>query len=275
MKISIIIATLNSEATLQRAINSIMCQTNQNVEILIADGGSLDSTVDIIKACDPKLLTWWTSSPDKSLYEAWNRAIEHITGDWVLFLGSDDELWDSEVINSFVSKGSELEGYNIVYAKVAHVLRDGRTWSMGGEPWLTTKKRLKNKGSMMAHQGVFHNRSLFERGERFDSAFKISGDYDFLLRVLKKEDALFLDGLVAAKMYYGGLSSGYNNLNFHREFLQARKNNGYRINVWILLLRLRYFFRTYLINFFGLKRTIAINNFFRKALKKEVLPTDY
>ncbi|MCW5212189.1 hypothetical protein VU04_04675 [Desulfobulbus sp. TB] len=127
---------------------------------------------------------------------------------------------------------------------------------------------------MLPHQGVFHNRRIFDQGLRFNSSFNIAGDYDLLLRVLKDNPPFFLHDLIVAKMQTGGVSSNFNNFKLHQEFMQARKNNGYPETIWTLLLRSRYFLRGLIIELFGVIVARKLNDFFRHLQGKPPLPKD-
>jgi glycosyltransferase involved in cell wall biosynthesis len=92
-KVSIIIVTFNAAGLLQQCLNYIYKQTYPFLEIIVIDGGSKDGTVDILKANNDKI-AFWKSEPDKGIYYAMNKALAHVTGEWVYFLGADDELFD-------------------------------------------------------------------------------------------------------------------------------------------------------------------------------------
>src|SRR5579864_471869 len=92
-KISIIIVTYNAAAYLQKCLDSIYRQKYPSIEIIVLDAESTDGTVDILKANTNKI-TFWKSEKDEGIYDAMNKALEHVTGEWVYFLGADDELLD-------------------------------------------------------------------------------------------------------------------------------------------------------------------------------------
>jgi glycosyltransferase involved in cell wall biosynthesis len=88
---SIIIATYNAAKYLETALQSVFSQTSADYELILIDGGSKDETVEIIKKHQDRI-AYWVSEPDQGIYDAWNKGIEQATGDWVLFIGSDDTL---------------------------------------------------------------------------------------------------------------------------------------------------------------------------------------
>jgi len=96
---SIVTISLNSEEDIETAIVSVANQTYKNKEHIIIDGGSQDSTVDIIKKYKEHL-TYWVSEPDNGIADAFNKGIEQATGDYILFINSDDFLIDKKALES-------------------------------------------------------------------------------------------------------------------------------------------------------------------------------
>ena len=90
-KISIIIATFNASATIKRCLDSIVPQLTEECELVIIDGGSKDSTNEIIDSYGDKIAIH-VSEPDKGIYDAWNKGIRLSSGEWVAFIGADDVL---------------------------------------------------------------------------------------------------------------------------------------------------------------------------------------
>src|ERR1035441_6988489 len=100
-KLSIVIPTFNSGATIEHCLTSIACQTFSDCEIIIQDGGSTDNTIDLVRdwekanaGVDVKL----RQEKDTGIYDAMNKAVLRASGEWLYFLGSDDELHDPHVL---------------------------------------------------------------------------------------------------------------------------------------------------------------------------------
>ena len=89
--VSIIIVTYNAEKHLDNCLKNIREQHCDNIQVILMDGGSTDSTLDIIRKHE-YIIDFWLSEPDRGIYDAMNKAISHIKGKWVLFLGADDLL---------------------------------------------------------------------------------------------------------------------------------------------------------------------------------------
>lgn len=96
MKLSVITINLNNSRGLQQTIESIVCQTFTNYELIIIDGGSNDGSVDIIKQYEDRV-SYWISESDKGIYDAMNKGIKQAKGEYYYFLNSGDRLI-SEVV---------------------------------------------------------------------------------------------------------------------------------------------------------------------------------
>ena len=91
IKYSIITVTYNAASTLEETILSVIKQRNINYEYIIIDGGSKDSTIDIIKKYQDRIY-YWISEKDKGIYDAMNKGLKIASGDFVIFLGADDHF---------------------------------------------------------------------------------------------------------------------------------------------------------------------------------------
>ena len=226
-RITIIVATFDAAQTLQRCLDSIAGQTYPHRELVVMDGGSTDGTVDVIEANEGRI-SYWKSEPDRGVYHAWNKALDHASGEWVCFLGADDFFWNDNVLDRMVPHFREAlaQDVRVVYGRVAIITGKGKILETVGEPWELVEKRFRQEMSI-PHQGVLHHRDLFEEHGKFDESFKILGDYDLLLRELKSRKARFIPDVVITGMQLGGLSSiPLFQLEHIREVVRARQKNG-------------------------------------------------
>ncbi|HEX3386494.1 MAG TPA: glycosyltransferase, partial [Mucilaginibacter sp.] len=88
-KVSIVTVVFNAADSLELTILSVINQSYPNTEFIIIDGGSTDGTVDLIKKYDKKI-NYWISEKDSGIYDAMNKALDVVSGDWVYFLGAGD-----------------------------------------------------------------------------------------------------------------------------------------------------------------------------------------
>lgn len=226
MKISIITATYNSSKTIIDTLKSLEQQTYSNIEYIIIDGASKDNTLDIIKKYSTKV-SKIISEPDKGIYDALNKGISNATGDFVGFLHSDDILAYPNAIEDIVTILIN-EQPQAIYADLEYVSKENtanvvRRWVSGDYKHSNLKK-----GWMPLHPTFYMRRELYEELGSFDLDFKISADYDSLLRYLWLNNITvsYLPKVIT-KMRIGGESnrSFLNILKKTQEDISALKKN--------------------------------------------------
>lgn len=224
--ISIITAVFNGNATLQQCIYSVAQQTYPNKELIVIDGGSKDGTVDLLKANQGKI-AYWISEPDRGIYDAFNKGVAQAQGEWLCFLGADDYLWDDKVLERLAGQLTNIpNNIHVAYGQVMMVDADGTSLYLQGEPWDQIKEHFPQI-MCIPHQGVMHRRSLFELHGQFDESFRIAGDYELLLRELKKADAIFIPDLIITAQRMGGMSTHASNyFKTLREYRRAQRMHG-------------------------------------------------
>ena len=223
-RISIVVATLNGAGVLERCIDSIVAQDSQNWELIVVDGGSTDGTVDLLRN-KAHVITKWISEKDNGIYDAWNKALPEVTGDWLLFLGADDYLWDASAIRRAAALLKDVPvACRVAYGRATWVMADGRVVGGQGAPWGQCERAFR-RYMAIPHQATFHRTELFRVRGGFDASFRISGDYEFLLRELEEHAPTFLPGLTVAAMQKGGLNE-QQRLRRDIETLRARHRHG-------------------------------------------------
>lgn len=205
--ISVVTATFNSAEFLQCCIDSVSRQACNNVEHIIIDGASTDGTVDIIKANQDKL-SYWISEPDKGIYSAWNKAVPHIRGEWVLFLGADDRLANENVLADMVPHlKNSFPKHGLVYGILLIVERGkGEVLFSVGEPWsMVSGKYHQARIELPPHPATFQHISLFNGLHSFDENYIIAGDSKFMAYEVIQRDPLFVP-IEITRFSVGGLS---------------------------------------------------------------------
>lgn len=200
-KISIVTASYHAEAFIERAIQSIVGQEYDNMEFIIIDGGSKDKTVELIKKYADRI-NYWASEPDKGIYDAWNKGLAKATGDWIMFLGCDDLLVPGALQNYSDFLDQLPNDIQYVSSKNQIVDMDNKPVRIKGWPW---KWPFFLKEMTVAHPGSLHSRQLFETYGKFNTNYKIVGDYEFLLRPKEQLKTAFMDKITVV-MQEGGAS---------------------------------------------------------------------
>lgn len=187
-KITIVIATYNSGKTLAQTLDSVMGQTYPKIELIIIDGGSTDLTLDIIQRYKNSI-SYWVSEPDKGVYDAFNKGVQHATGEYVQFLGSDDSLCEATTIEQVVASLSEE--VDILSANVWLVDEKTNLQFLLSNSHAIDKKDFD--GRMIPHPGMFTRRTLLLKYP-FDVSYRIAADYQFFLQCYFDDNKfLFID----------------------------------------------------------------------------------
>lgn len=159
--ISIITVTYNAASHLQKCIDSVKDQSYQNIEHIIIDGGSIDGTIDLIKA-NAQHIASWISEPDTGIFNAMNKGLQHARGEWIYFLGADDTLYPE--FSKLATLLSEPD--KIYYGQC--------TWGdmiLGGKftPYRLTKE-------CICHHSILYPKRVFEK-YRYSEKYPTGGDH--------------------------------------------------------------------------------------------------
>jgi glycosyltransferase involved in cell wall biosynthesis len=231
---TIIVAVLNRTATVERCLKSIEAQDYPAKELIVMDGGSTDGTLSVLEKYQSRL-AYFESAPDRGIYHAWNKALKHARGEWVCFLGADDFFWTPRSLTElepFLLHAAE-KGIGVVYGQVVKINQAGSLLRVEGKPWEKISWLMPH-GMPLPHPGLMHHRSLFQIHGVFDESFRIAGDYDLLLRELRKGQALHAPGVRVVGSEIGGIADSLKLLS-HREVSKARQKNGLPAWTWLSL----------------------------------------
>lgn len=205
MKISLITPTYNFGPTLARTIESVIAQNYSDLEYIIIDGGSTDNTAEIVASYQAKIKINFISEPDKGIYDAMNKGIKLATGEVICILNSDDIFYDVSVLSTIATAFSDTK-VEVVYGDIKYfsddVTKTNRYWKTG--EYKTSKL---NNGWIIPHPALFIRKSVYNTCGLYNTDFKIAGDYEFILRMLKKYNfTLKYIPQVFVKMFDGGVS---------------------------------------------------------------------
>ena len=178
--ISIITPTYNSAEYLEACILSVARQSYAHKEHLIIDNLSTDGTFEIVrKYADQYPHIRLIAEKDNGIYDAMNKGIERSSGDWLYFLGSDDTLFDEQVLTDIFSS-DEAVHHDIIYGNVQW----GKTQSVYAGKFSFVKLLDQN----ICHQAIFFRREVFNRLGTFDLKYEALGDWAFNLKWFGRDD---------------------------------------------------------------------------------------
>lgn len=158
--VTIVTVVLNGVDTIESAIKSVVNNHDSGIEYIIIDGGSTDGTMQIIKKYENEVALV-LSEPDDGIYDAMNKGIEKATGEWIFFLGCDDELISIPDLSKLESK------YQIVYGDV--VLGNGKNFYSRFQKSMLYMNTLH-------HQAAFYKAELL-KSHKFNTEYRVMADY--------------------------------------------------------------------------------------------------
>ena len=231
MKLSVITVVYNDIQNIEKTIKSVLEQTYKNIEYIIVDGASTDGTTDVIKKYSNKI-SKFISEADNGLYDAMNKGIDMLSGDYVCFLNSGDRFFDENTVENIFNT-CQNQQIDVYYGETLIVDEKGdiKGYRRLRAPENLSKKDFKH-GMLVSHQAFIPSTKLIEK---YDRRYKFSADYDWTIKILnkakntcfvKKPLILFLDGGLTKKRLKESL---------RERFRIMKKNYGLIWTLWLHL----------------------------------------
>ena len=183
MKISIITVSYNSENTIETTFKSVLQQTYSNIEYIVVDGGSTDSTLKIAEKYS-EIITVLVSEQDNGLYDAMNKGINLATGDIIGLINSDDLFCDSDALNKVAKVFKKDKNLDSVYADLFYV--NQKDINKISRRWVTGVQRKFKCGWHPAHPTFYIKKTIYDKFGLFDLSFSLAADFEIMLRFLDK-----------------------------------------------------------------------------------------
>ena len=191
MTITYVTITYNAAKVLQRTLDSVLQQDYPDIVHLIIDGASTDGTLEMVNdyiersnAADNGHRIQVTSEPDKGIYDAMNKGLRSLDGDYVCFLNAGDFLPAPATVSRIVEMvngqlPAVLYGDTDIVDESGHFLHHRRL----APPENLTWKSFRH-GMLVCHQ-AFYARTDFAIATPYDQQYRYSADVDWCIRVMK------------------------------------------------------------------------------------------
>ena len=234
--VSVITVSLNAASTIARTIDSVRAQSGVLIEHIVIDGGSTDSTMDIVMG-RRQGFAQVVSEPDGGLYDAMNKGLALARGKLTGYLNADDAFASADALGRLIEAWRRT-GADAVYGDVLQVDAQGRPVRMiSGGAFSPDKLR---RGLMPPHPSFYARTAALRETGGFNTAYSIAADFDLVARTFARPgfEATYVPAIVA-NMRIGGVST--RNLKATRiataEILKSCRANGIDATPWSVLSR--------------------------------------
>jgi glycosyltransferase involved in cell wall biosynthesis len=201
MLLSVITVCFNDRNGLEKTMNSLQFQSNQEFEWIVVDGGSTDGTLDLLK--DPKFSNFkMISESDRGIYDAMNKGTALASGEYVYYLNAGDTLHESETLKKLLDT---LEGTrpDLLYGRVLCVGKNEK-YIKGREVSLSDFYF----GMPICHQVALYNRAAISRNP-YETSFRFISDFILTRNLFRQgKHVLYIDHVIA-EFDLNGVSSNH------------------------------------------------------------------
>ncbi|SEQ83562.1 Glycosyltransferase involved in cell wall bisynthesis [Hyunsoonleella jejuensis] len=208
MKISIIIPSFNQLQLLDECLSALSMQTFTSFEIIVVDGGS--KNLDHFSLRQNFKTVKIISEPDKNVYDAMNKGIALSEGDWLYFMGVDDNFCDFNILKS-VAPFLDEKKIKILSGQIVYKFNDEDSFLIRRDnglvkPVWSSKIWFKNT---LPHQGMFYHKTIFLK-HRYDIKYDVLADYALNLKLWKSRTPILILDKKIAFCGTKGLSKNFN-----------------------------------------------------------------
>ncbi|WP_075171477.1 glycosyltransferase [Neptunomonas phycophila] len=197
--LSIITVTYNNLNGLKTTYKSIrkLLQNEVAVKWIVIDGASEDGTLSFLRMLSTNLDSncfLYFSESDKGLYDAMNKGLDLVDGDYIIFINAGDLIHESLL--------KDLQDYNSF-----DILLGASERFSSDKKYIKYVRPLKKLNSrMICEHQAFVVRSAIAKKIRYDLRYSLSADYDFLCRCIKSTDSIYSSKRIYCSFEYGGVS---------------------------------------------------------------------
>lgn len=198
--VSIITPSYNQAQFLEKTMLSVLGQDYPNIEYLVADGGSTDGSVEIIRKYEDRL-AWWVSEKDRGQADAINKGFSRAKGEVIAWVNSDDYYLPGAVSQAVKALQEHPEA-GLVYGNVQVVDKDEEiintlTYGNWQLPDLMTFH-------IIGQPAVFMRRDVLEKAGYLDLSYHFLLDHQLWLRIGLAARYDYVPALWARAHYHEG-----------------------------------------------------------------------
>jgi glycosyltransferase involved in cell wall biosynthesis len=220
--VSVVMSAYNHAPYVGAAIESVLCQSHENLEFLITDDGSTDGTVEEIKKYRDKRIQFIGSTKNRGACATTNELIKKSSGQYICIMNSDDIWHDKLKITKQLQCHLKNTKYGAVFAKPSFIDRQGNKIDKETLPngsvfdrenrnkakWL---EELFMRGNCLCHPSVMIRKECYKYAGLYNNIYRQLPDYDMWIKILKLYEIHILEEeVVSFRILPGESASSYN-----------------------------------------------------------------
>ena len=189
MLVSIVTPSFNQDRYIEKTIQSVLSQDYPQIEYMIVDGGSTDSTANLIRKYEDRL-AWWVSEKDNGQTDAINKGFARAKGGILAWINSDD-TYEPGAVTAAVNYLQEHPDVGMVYADCNYIDEAGNV--IGKFNASQTNYRWLRQGyTHIPQQTMFFRADLWKQVGPLDPSFYFAMDYDLWTRIAARTQIKYI-----------------------------------------------------------------------------------
>ncbi len=198
-KFSIITINFNNKEGLRKTLDSVVCQTFTDYELIVIDGGSTDGGAALLEEYR-KYVTFGVSEPDKGVYNAQNKGVQYASGEYCIFMNSGDLFYSNDVLECVAKELKD--GVDIAVGNTYFYKNESENRYAYAPEYITLWRVYIG----INHQSAFIKRQLL-LDNPYDETLKICADWKFWLQELVKNERSYQHlNIIVAQYDLNGVS---------------------------------------------------------------------
>jgi putative colanic acid biosynthesis glycosyltransferase len=194
--ISVITVNLNDAAGLRATAESVALQERAPDQWIVVDGGSTDGSLEIIRRFE-HLIDWWTSAPDRGVYDAMNRGLRTAEGRYVIFMNAGDRFAGPDSLSRVAGALQASPDVDLLLGGTILAFPSGRRWYRPPRTAVHVRVGLP----------AYHQATVIRRGAHllapYDLTLRVSADYGTIAALITRgATSARLDHAIAIRAYH-------------------------------------------------------------------------
>jgi FkbM family methyltransferase len=209
-RVTVAVVTKNAATTLDRTLQSIISQDYPNLELIVVDGASTDSTAAVLSGYRSSI-SCLVSEPDEGPYYAMNRAAVIGSGEWIVFINSGDMFYSTTSLSDMVEGAPDDADFIIAHHlyRLVSGIEEIHYVRPFAETWEDLRSGNVSHGwlaGIPCHQSTLTRRKRLV-AMQYDTSYRIAADHELMFRAYAAGAKFFVVPFITAIYCGGGMSA--------------------------------------------------------------------